>query len=83
MSEKQDRTLPRRRRRRIAGTLPDDLYAYAPHALKPRPAVVAAEPEAITVTDDWPDPLPVSEEELRIVEAHLGKELDELFGPLP
>jgi hypothetical protein len=37
----------------------------------------------ITVTDDWPEPVPIGETELRVIEGYFRKELDELFGPLP
>jgi hypothetical protein len=39
-----------------------------------------ANPEPIAVTDDWPEVLPVSDAEVRIIEAHLGHVLDDLFG---
>jgi hypothetical protein len=35
------------------------------------------------VTDDWPEVLPLTEAELRVIEAHFAEVLDELFGPLP
>ena len=37
----------------------------------------------ITVADDWPEVVPITEAEVRIVEAYFGDVLDELFGPLP
>lgn len=37
----------------------------------------------IRVVDDWPTLVPITEAEIRAVEAHLGDVLDELFGPLP
>lgn len=37
----------------------------------------------IRVVDDWPALVPITEAEIRVVEAHLGDVLDELFGPLP
>ncbi|MEO1200246.1 MAG: hypothetical protein AAFX39_13595 [Pseudomonadota bacterium] len=37
----------------------------------------------VTVTDDWPEVVPITEAEFRIVEAYFGDILDELFGPLP
>jgi hypothetical protein len=37
----------------------------------------------LRVTDDWPDIVPVNEQELRIIESHLGDVLDTLFGPRP
>jgi hypothetical protein len=35
------------------------------------------------VLDDWPALVPITDAEVRVVEAHLGDILDELFGPLP
>ncbi|MBW8858654.1 MAG: hypothetical protein JF570_02690 [Caulobacter sp.] len=37
----------------------------------------------IKVTDDWPDFVPVTDHEARIIEAFFADVLDELFGPLP
>jgi hypothetical protein len=37
----------------------------------------------IVVTDDWPKVVPIGDDELRIIEGHMRRELDELFGPLP
>lgn len=36
---------------------------------------------AITVTDDWPEVVPVTEAELRVMEGHFAEELDGIFGP--
>jgi len=37
--------------------------------------------EAWTVTDDWPDPVPITDAELDVFEAWFGDLFDELFGP--
>ena len=37
----------------------------------------------IVVTDDWPEMVPISDLEVRLVEAFFGDLLDELFGPIP
>ena len=37
----------------------------------------------VTVIDDWPEVVPITEAEVRIFEAYFGDVLDELFGPLP
>ncbi|MFN3624578.1 MAG: hypothetical protein ACK4TP_11005 [Hyphomicrobium sp.] len=37
--------------------------------------------EPIRVTDDWPEVVPITEAELRVMEGHFAEELDELFGP--
>ena len=34
-----------------------------------------------TVTDDWPDPVPVTEAEIEVFERWFGDLFDELFGP--
>ena len=33
------------------------------------------------VTDDWPDPVPVTETEIEVFERWFGDLFDELFGP--
>ena len=38
---------------------------------------------AITVTDDWPQAVPVTDHEARIIEAFFADVLDDLFGDLP
>jgi hypothetical protein len=43
----------------------------------------AGRDEPIKVTDDWPEMVPITEAELRVMEAHLGDVLDDIFGPLP
>ncbi len=76
------RKRPRRAIPRQIGIL-GDLHDYN----MPPPARVsrrrAEEDVEIVVTDDWPDFVPIAEAELRVMEAHFGEELDELFGPLP
>lgn len=37
----------------------------------------------IKVADDWPDFVPVTDHEARIIEAFFADVLDELFGPIP
>jgi hypothetical protein len=34
-----------------------------------------------TVTDDWPDPVPITEAEIEVFEQWFGDLFDELFGP--
>lgn len=38
---------------------------------------------SITVTDDWPEAVPVTDHEARIIEAFFADVLDDLFGDLP
>jgi len=52
-------------------------------ALRARRRTKADEDGPIVVTDDWPDFVPITEAELRVMESHFAEELDELFGPLP
>ena len=63
------------------GAGPSDLYDYL------RPAESSGKrrraKKRITITDDWPEVVPITEAEVRIVEAYFGDVLDELFGPLP
>lgn len=36
-----------------------------------------------TVTDDWPDPVPVTIAEVKVIESWFGDVFDELFGDEP
>lgn len=76
--------------------LPDnsalDFFDYAPacrEAVRSSRARRTAKPSGksddppIRVVDDWPGLVPITEAEIRVVEAHLGDVLDELFGRLP
>ncbi|HEY2231187.1 MAG TPA: hypothetical protein VGI22_26310 [Xanthobacteraceae bacterium] len=59
---------------------PDDLYDYAqplPRRLG-RPA--PEDPSIWTVTDDWPEDVPVTEAEIEVFEALFGDLFDELFS---
>lgn len=66
------------------GVLPDDLYDYLPQddikTLAPsigRPC--KHDVESWTVTDDWPERLPVTEAEIDLFDAYFGDILDEIF----
>ena len=63
------------------GAGPSDLYDYLRRVEPSGKRRRAQTP--ITVTDDWPEVVPITEAEVRIVEAYFGDVLDELFGPLP
>ena len=68
------------RPRASLGILPDDLYIQ----VEPWPRIgrpPRQDGEAWTVTDDWPQPVPVSDAELGVFEAWFGDLFDELFGP--
>jgi hypothetical protein len=62
------------------GEAPDDPYDYArPRARRAgRPA--PEDPTAWTVTDDWPEDVPVTEAEIEVFEAWFGDLFDELFS---
>jgi hypothetical protein len=76
--------LPPKRRIRAPRKWSQDIgdlhdYVRAP----PQRACVGKAETAIAVSDDWPDQVPISDAELRVIEGHLRSELDKLFGPLP
>jgi hypothetical protein len=63
-----------------ASVLPDDLYDYA---RPPARRVGRPPPEDTTtwtVTDDWPDEVPITEAEIEVFEAWFGDLFDELFS---
>ena len=61
---------------------PGDLYDYARSRPTRRlPLRAGADMWQPTVTDDWPEKVPVTEAELDVFEAHFAELLDELFGP--
>jgi hypothetical protein len=77
---------PQRRLRIVSGTLPDDLYDYIPQDDIETPAPRIGRPlkhdvETWTVTDDWPERVPVMDAEIDLFEAWFGDIFDELFGP--
>lgn len=77
-------TPPKRRARRVAPkATPADLYDYAadpkPRSQKGRHAP-RADKDDLPVYDDWPDVVPVTEEEVDIFERYFGDVLDRLFG---
>ena len=80
--------LSRKRRRRAPRGWSDgldDLHDYMQAPAKrasSRPRAIK-DSGTITVTDDWPERVPIGDAELRVIEGHLRKELDDLFGPLP
>ncbi len=84
MSRTRAHRSPKRRGRATNGALPKDLYAYLRNEPPPRigrPSKL--DPETWTVTDNWPDPLPVTQAEIDLFEAWFGDFFDELFGPIP
>ena len=63
------------------GAGPSDLYDYL-HPVTPSGKRRRAE-KRVSITDDWPEVVPITEAEARIIEAYFGDVLDKLFGPLP
>jgi hypothetical protein len=59
-----------------------DLHDYKQPPFKRASRARVDEDAPIVVTDDWPDFVPITEAELRVMESHFAEELDELFGPL-
>jgi hypothetical protein len=64
---------------RLSAT-PGDLFDYV-QPPRPRAKSHQAEPPAILVTDDWPDIVPITDAELRVMESHFADVLDGIFGP--
>jgi hypothetical protein len=75
--------MTRARRSRVhdrTGNEPLDVYDYAhPRARRSR-RPVQDNPTTWTVTDDWPEDVPVTEAEIEVFEAWFGDLFDELFS---
>ena len=84
MSEQDQPARKRRSRRQKPEPLPDDLYDYAadpaPSTRPPRRKPSGKWHDNLRVTDDWPDRVPVTEEEVDVFERYFGDLLDRLFG---
>ncbi|MGA9869202.1 MAG: hypothetical protein WBQ75_22440 [Acetobacteraceae bacterium] len=68
------------RPRASPGILLDDLYI----AIEPWPRIGRPTKHDLSVwtgTDDWPDPVPITDAELDVFEAWFGDLFDEMFGP--
>lgn len=89
VGQRERMALPRKRRRRAPRRWSEglaDLHDYMQPQPQRRSQVRARAVESdsrIVVTDDWPEQVPISDAELRVIERHLRKELDALTGPLP
>lgn len=86
MSQRQA-TKTRRRARAVSGIVPDDLYDYIDEVSQERIPAPASKSQANapsldhwTVSDDWPERVPVTEAEIDLFEAWFGDIIDELFG---
>jgi hypothetical protein len=68
------------RRRAPARAPVDDLYDYARAPARPGRRRAKRASVKWTVTDDWPEDVPVTEAEIAVFEAWFGDLFDELFG---
>lgn len=71
-SRPQDITVP--------GEALDDLYDYARPLARRAGRPAPEDPTTWTVTDDWPEDVPVTEAEIEVFEAWFGDLFDELFS---
>jgi hypothetical protein len=69
----------RRRQTRVDAPI-DDLYDFATAPARPARPRVKCDQTTWTVTDDWPEDVPVTDAEIAVFEAWFGKLFDELFG---
>ena len=71
-----------RRRRVPADASLDDLYDYVAAPARPGRRRAKRASETLTVTDDWPEDVPVTEAEIAVFEAWFGGLFDEARGRL-
>jgi hypothetical protein len=62
------------------GPLPGDLYDYLRPAIRRRGRPAKKKWLEWTVTDDWPEEVPITEAEIEVFEAWFGDLFDELFS---
>ena len=70
----------RRQRAALFGAIPDDLYDYARPTARRCGRPAKDDRTTWTVTDDWPEHVPVTEAEIEVFEAWFGDLFDELFS---
>jgi hypothetical protein len=58
----------------------DDLYDYTATPARPGRPRAKRDRTTLTVTDDWPEDVPLTEAEIAVFEAWFGELFDELFG---
>ena len=66
--------------RGVVRRIPDDLYDYARPAARHRGRPIKDDQTTWTVTDDWPEHVPVTEAEIKVFEAWFGDLFEELFS---
>lgn len=71
---------PRARRGRLQGWVPVDLYDYLQPPLRRRRRPARKPRSEWTVTDDWPDEVPITEAEIEVFEAWFGDLFDEMLS---
>ena len=59
----------------------EDFYDYARVMMPRRGRSLLGVEELVTVRDNWPEVLPITDAELRVMESHFAKELDDILGP--
>jgi hypothetical protein len=64
----------------LSAVAPHDLHDYARRSARRSGRSRKVEPIAWTVTDDWPEDVPVTEAEVDVFEAWFGDLFDELFS---
>lgn len=87
MCAERHRARKGRPRHPVPETLPEDLYDYADEPTpdgreRRRSPLRIVDVESLPVIDDWPEKVPITEEELQIFERYFGDVLDRLFGPI-
>jgi hypothetical protein len=74
--------MARRPRKHIGDATVVDFYDYGvPKPIAPRQRARRAPKRQLIAICELPDPLPVTEAELDVIETHFADFLDELFGP--
>ncbi|ENQ7718352.1 hypothetical protein [Bombella apis] len=87
MCAERHRARKGRPRHPVPEALPDDLFDYAaeptPDGRERRSSPLRiVDVETLPVFDNWPEKVPITEEELQIFERYFGHVLDRLFCPI-
>lgn len=70
------------RARPVWSDAPENLFDYARPTARRTGRLRVNSEESIKMTDDWPEVVPITEIELRVIESYFVEELDDLLGPL-